>query len=42
MLSVHSPVARALLGHEAGDDVEVELPAGRRSYDVIEVRRTAP
>lgn len=42
MVSVHSPVARALLGHEAGDDVEVELPAGRRGYAVIEVRRTAP
>lgn len=39
LLSVNSPVARALLGHEAGDAVEVDLPAGRREYTVLEVRR---
>jgi transcription elongation factor GreB len=39
LVSVSSPVARALLGHEAGDTVEVELPAGGREFTVLEVRR---
>ncbi|WP_242342256.1 GreA/GreB family elongation factor [Anaeromyxobacter terrae] len=39
LVSVSSPVARALLGHEAGDTVEVELPAGRREYTLLEVPR---
>jgi transcription elongation factor GreB len=42
LVSVNSPVAQALLGHEAGDAVEVELPAGHREYTLLEVRRTAP
>jgi transcription elongation factor GreB len=42
LVSVSSPVARALLGHERGDAVEVELPAGRREYTLLEVRRTPP
>ena len=40
LVSVHSPVGRALLGREAGDAVEVERPGGRAEYEVIEVRRT--
>lgn len=42
LVSVHSPVARALLGHEAGDGVEVDLPVGRREYTVLEVHRSRP
>lgn len=42
LVSVHSPVGRALLGREAGDIVEVERPDRLREYTVIEIRRVAP
>jgi transcription elongation factor GreB len=41
LLSVHSPVARALLGRAAGDEVEVERPGGPVALRIVEVRRTA-
>lgn len=39
-VSAHSPVGRALLGHEVGDSVEVDRPGGRLELEVVEVRRT--
>jgi transcription elongation factor GreB len=42
LVSVHSPVARALLGREVGEVVEVDRPGGRREYEVVAVSRTAP
>lgn len=42
LVSVHSPVGRALLGRTVGEAVEVDLPHGRREYTVLEVRRVAP
>jgi len=38
LISVSSPIARALIGKEAGDVAEVQAPGGLRSYEVIEVR----
>jgi transcription elongation factor GreB len=40
LVSVHSPVAAALLGRETGDVVEVERPGGTKELTVVEVRRT--
>lgn len=37
-LSVHSPLARALIGKQIGDSVEVSSPGGSRSYEVVNVR----
>ncbi len=37
-ISVGSPIARALIGKEAGDVAEVQAPGGVRRYEVIEVR----
>ena len=37
LISVNSPIARALIGKEEGDEVEVQAPGGVRSYEVIEV-----
>ncbi|RLA82627.1 MAG: transcription elongation factor GreA [Deltaproteobacteria bacterium] len=37
-ISIHSPVARALVGKEEGDEVEVQVPAGKRRYLILEVR----
>ena len=37
-ISVGSPIARALVGKEPGDVVEVTAPGGRRSYEIVAVR----
>jgi transcription elongation factor GreA len=37
-LNMRSPLARALIGKEAGDSVEVVTPGGGRSYEVLSVR----
>ncbi len=36
-ISYTSPVARALIGKEEGDDVEVRTPKGIRSYEILKV-----
>ena len=38
LISVGSPIARALIGKEAGDVAEVRAPGGIKRYEVIEVR----
>ncbi|MEW5823822.1 MAG: transcription elongation factor GreA [Pseudomonadota bacterium] len=37
-LSVHSPIARALVGKSEGDEVQVEAPSGTRTYEILEVK----
>ena len=37
-ISVGSPIARALIGKEAGDTAHVQAPGGVKSYEIIEVR----
>ncbi len=37
LISVHSPLARAMLGKEEGDEFSVSLPAGRKSYEVLSI-----
>ena len=36
-LSIESPVARALIGSKAGEDVNVETPSGARRFTVLRV-----
>ena len=38
MISISSPIARALIGKEAGDVAAVQAPGGVRHYEVIKVR----
>lgn len=38
MISISSPIARALIGKYAGDIAEVQAPGGVREYEVIDVR----
>ncbi|HMQ93838.1 MAG TPA: transcription elongation factor GreA [Amaricoccus sp.] len=37
LLNMKSPLARALIGKEPGDSVEVRTPGGTRSYEVVSV-----
>ena len=37
-ISVTSPMARALINREAGDEVRVKAPGGVRTYEIVEVR----
>jgi transcription elongation factor GreA len=38
LLSITSPVARALMGKEVDDEVTVRVPKGTRVFEVLEVR----
>jgi len=38
LLSVSSPIARALIGKLEGDVVDVTAPGGIRSYEIVVVR----
>ncbi|WP_170290273.1 transcription elongation factor GreA [Rhodovulum strictum] len=38
LLNINSPLARALIGKEEGDSVEVRTPGGERGYEVLAVR----
>ena len=37
-ISIGSPIARALIGKEAGEAVEVQVPGGVRHYEIVDVR----
>jgi transcription elongation factor GreA len=38
LISINSPIARALVGKEAGDEVDVAAPGGTKSYEIVDVR----
>lgn len=38
LISVSSPIARALIGKQEGDDVFLETPGGAREFEILEVR----
>jgi transcription elongation factor GreA len=38
LISISSPIARALIGKEPGDVAEVNAPGGLKSYEIIGVR----
>lgn len=38
LLNLRSPLARALIGKEEGDSVEVKTPGGLRSYEILTVK----
>lgn len=38
LLNMRSPLARALIGKEEGDSVEVKTPGGTRSYEILSIR----
>lgn len=38
LISISSPIARALIGKHEGDAITIDAPAGQREYDIITVR----
>ena len=38
LLNIRSPLARALIGKDEGDTVEVKTPGGQKSYEILSVR----
>lgn len=37
-ISISSPIARALIGKEVGDVVEVAAPGGAKSYEILKIK----
>ena len=38
-LSIESPIGKGLLGKELGDVVEIEIPAGKVKFEIVEIAR---
>ena len=38
LISINSPIARALIGKKPGDEVEVAAPGGAHSFEILAVR----
>ena len=37
LISIHSPIARALLGKEVGDDFKIKLPKTTKEYEIEDI-----
>ena len=37
LISIDSPIARALIGKEEGDEVRVKTPKGQRTFEVVSI-----
>ncbi|AAV93630.1 transcription elongation factor GreA [Ruegeria pomeroyi] len=37
LLNIKSPIARALIGKDEGDSVEVKTPGGQKSYEILSI-----
>lgn len=38
LISINSPVAKALIGHRVDDEVHIKVPSGLRIYEIIEIQ----
>lgn len=38
LISINSPIARALIGKEEGESTTVQAPGGARNFEIVEVR----
>jgi transcription elongation factor GreA len=36
-ISIASPIARAMIGKESGDVVEVNTPGGVKAYEIVKI-----
>ena len=37
-LSMESPLARALIGKEVGDEIKLTTPSGKKEYEIVEIQ----
>ncbi|MBW2429713.1 MAG: GreA/GreB family elongation factor, partial [Deltaproteobacteria bacterium] len=37
-ISVSSPLGKAILGKRPGDELTLQVPAGKRVYELVEIR----
>jgi transcription elongation factor GreA len=38
LISISSPIARALIGKHEGDEISFDAPGGARDYEIISVK----
>lgn len=38
-ISIESPIGKALMGHKAGDMIEIQVPAGLLKYKILQISR---
>lgn len=38
-ISVNSPIAKGLIGKSVGDKTEIEVPAGKLTFEIVEISR---
>ncbi len=38
LLSISSPIGMALVGHEEGSEIRIQIPAGVRRYEILELK----
>lgn len=38
LISISSPVAKALIGHRINDEVQIKVPSGIRIYEIIDIK----
>ena len=38
MISIASPIGKALVGLKAGDEVEIQIPSGARNFEVLSLK----
>jgi transcription elongation factor GreA len=37
-ISISSPIGRAIMGRKPGDELSVQVPGGKRSFELVEIR----
>lgn len=37
LISIHSPIAKAMVGKEIDDEFKVQLPNGKKEYEIVEI-----
>jgi len=38
-LSIQSPIGKALMGHQEGEELDIEIPAGVLKYKILKIKR---
>jgi len=38
LISINSPVAKALIGHRVDDEVQIKVPSGIRVYEILDIK----